>query len=454
MKILHRCVSTPIVPAREVPGAVGGPLCGVRFVGQANIDCAGYRTGNGSPGWLVSHEPSKRSAPCLGALLRVGALLVGMAHQDELGFSLAGRNEHYGRLDNPAAPGRSVGGAASGPAVAVASREAELALGLDTCGSVRVPASHCGLFGLRTTHGRVSTEGVCALAPSLDAIGLLAASATTALAAARALLAPIEPDARPREPPPPPSSVTVLFAEDALRLFSCAEQTDLPAKGRSAAEAAYGARARRIAQTVAWRAQGVVPIDVGAHLLEAVGEDLASLAPDGAACPGLQAAGRLLRAIHAEEATASFEKWREEYEEVAGAPPLLGAETAALVACAAGEARLGADGRRTRAALGEALGWLLASHEDGEGALALLCLPAAPSAAPLPAVPHEAAYRERCLALAALASLAGCPQLVVPAGTCPVSGLPLSVSFLARPGRDDELVQAVTRVMGDDDGDE
>ena len=132
---------------------------------------------------LVACKPSSpptsavSHASPVARLLDAGATLVGKAHMDELAFSVGGENAHYGTLDNPIAPGRTVGGSSSGSAVAVASGLCDFALGTDTSGSVRVPAAHCGLFGLRTSHGAIDTSQVCALAPSFDTVGIFARDA-------------------------------------------------------------------------------------------------------------------------------------------------------------------------------------------------------------------------------------------------------------------------------------
>mmetsp|Transcript_28244 Transcript_28244/g.71045 ORF Transcript_28244/g.71045 Transcript_28244/m.71045 type:complete len:145 (-) Transcript_28244:50-484(-) len=132
------------------------------------------------------------------------------------------------------------------------------------------------------------------------------------------------------------------------------------------------------------------------------------------------------------------------YEEIAGEPPRLGAEAAPWAASAP---RL-ADRERLRGALAEALDTLLAAHEDSEDALAILCMPAAPPPTPLDEAARDSAYGERGFALSALASLTGCPQIVVPVGAYADEGstLPLCVSFLARRGRDLTLVKAIQRL--------
>ncbi len=151
-----------------------GPLNGLTFAVKDFIDVAGCRTGGGNPDWLAGHPAAAHSAPVVEALLGAGARLVGKTNMDELAFSLEGANAHYGTPVNPACPDRLPGGSSSGSAVAVAAGLVDFALGTDTGGSVRVPASFTGVFGFRPTHGRVSTVGVAPFAPSYDTIGWLA----------------------------------------------------------------------------------------------------------------------------------------------------------------------------------------------------------------------------------------------------------------------------------------
>ncbi|MGA3064658.1 MAG: amidase [Methylocystis sp.] len=151
-----------------------GPLSGLTFAVKDFIDVAGCHTGGGNPDWRASHPPAEISAPVVEALLGAGARLVGKTIMDELAFSLEGANAFYGTPVNPACPDRLPGGSSSGSAVAVAAGLVDFALGTDTGGSVRVPASFTGIFGFRPTHGRISTVGVAPFAPSYDTIGLLA----------------------------------------------------------------------------------------------------------------------------------------------------------------------------------------------------------------------------------------------------------------------------------------
>src|SRR5437867_13020148 len=155
-------------------GTGGGPLANLIFGAKDIYNIVGHKTGFGSPDWLATHGPATWMAPSVQVLLDAGADLVGKTHCDELTFSLTGENSHYGTPINVNAPGRIPGGSSSGSAAAVAGRLVDFAVGSDTGGSVRAPASFCGIYGIRPTHGRVSLEGACPLAPSFDTCGWFA----------------------------------------------------------------------------------------------------------------------------------------------------------------------------------------------------------------------------------------------------------------------------------------
>jgi amidase len=160
---------------REATGH--GRLDGLTFAVKDLIDVAGAHTGGGNPDWLASHDAAATSAPVVDAALAAGAQLLGKTVTDELAFSLEGENAHYGTPVNPACPERLPGGSSSGSAVAVAAGLVDFALGTDTGGSVRVPASFTGVFGFRPTHGGVSAQGVVEFAPSYDTVGWFARTA-------------------------------------------------------------------------------------------------------------------------------------------------------------------------------------------------------------------------------------------------------------------------------------
>ena len=162
-----------------VAASGSGPLNGLRLAVKDVFAVAGHRRGAGNPAWLAEAEPETTHAWAVGALLDAGAEITGIAQTDELTYSLDGTNAHYGTPPNPAAPGHVPGGSSSGPASAVALGEADAGLGSDTAGSVRVPSSYCGLYGMRPTHGAVPVTGLLPLAPGFDTVAWLARDAAT-----------------------------------------------------------------------------------------------------------------------------------------------------------------------------------------------------------------------------------------------------------------------------------
>ena len=172
--------------APTAPGSLTGTSVAVKDL----FDVAGHRVGAGNPVWLAGARPATRTAPVVAALLAAGAAIAGIARTDEFAYSLAGTNGHYGTPPNPAAPDRIPGGSSSGPAAAVALGQADVGLGTDTGGSIRVPASYQGLYGIRPSHGVIDTAGVLPLAPSFDTVGWLTRDPGTLSRVGRVLLPP------------------------------------------------------------------------------------------------------------------------------------------------------------------------------------------------------------------------------------------------------------------------
>jgi amidase len=162
------------------------------------FDVFGYRTGNGHPRWLETHSPAERTASAVERLLATGAHLVGKTYCDEMTYSINGENVHYGTPVNPRAPGRIPGGSSSGSASAVSGGLVDFALGTDCGGSVRIPAGYCGIYGIRTTHGLVPTDGVIPLARSFDTVGWFAQTASLMQRVGSVLLPPTNPFAPKR----------------------------------------------------------------------------------------------------------------------------------------------------------------------------------------------------------------------------------------------------------------
>ncbi len=193
----------------ELKGVGSGPLAGLSFGAKDIYDVAGNKTGFGSPDWLATHDAARFTAPALTRLIDAGAHMIGRTHTDELTYSLNGENAHYGTPVNVNAPGRIPGGSSSGSAAAVAASLVDFALGSDTGGSVRAPASFCGIYGMRPTHGRIPLEGACPLAPSFDTAGWFARDAEMMERVGRVLLV---------DDTPAPKPSHLMLAQDAFAL--------------------------------------------------------------------------------------------------------------------------------------------------------------------------------------------------------------------------------------------
>jgi amidase len=178
------------MPYPDVPvnAASTGLLTGLRFGVKDLFDVAGYPTSGGQPFVLAMSGIKQKNAQTVQALLDAGAQFAGKTVTDEFAFSMNGQNAHFGSPINGAAPDRISGGSSSGSAAAVSHALVDFALGTDTGGSVRAPASHCGLVGLRPSHGRVSLSGALDLAPSLDTCGWFTRDLPTFLRVGEVLL--------------------------------------------------------------------------------------------------------------------------------------------------------------------------------------------------------------------------------------------------------------------------
>ena len=194
-------------------GSGRGSLLGHSFAAKDLFDVAGLVTGCGNPDWAATHPPARRHAWAVQALLDAGAILVGRTVTDEISLGLLGRNQFQGTPLNPRAPDRLPGGSSSGSAAAVAGGLADFALGSDSGGSVRVPASFTGLYGLRPTHGLIPVAGLMPQAPSFDTVGFFASDARTLTAVGSVLLNSSASANPPGE---------VLFADDAFALADSA----------------------------------------------------------------------------------------------------------------------------------------------------------------------------------------------------------------------------------------
>ncbi len=395
-----------IGPELLAAGRPGGPLAGVRFAVKDLFDVAGTRTGAGNPDWLSDAPVATAHAPAVVALLAAGGDLWGKTVTDELAFSLSGTNVHYGTPVNSSAPGRIPGGSSSGSASAVAGGAVQLALGTDTAGSVRAPASYCGVFGLRPTHGRIDARGVVELAPSFDTVGLLAIDGPVLAAGWRAIQAGA----------PAPTGAPPLGPRGLGRLVLATDLLDLvdPATRAAVVSAASGLAAQ-----------------LGMALSEArlvSGQD------------GQDGSGELARWRDAFRTIQLVEVWQAHGAWVSERHPSFGPGIAARFEAAAAASPEDAERARTvrgdvRRCLEQFLG------DDG-----VLVQPAAAGPAPpfdiSPAAKDD--LRGRTLTLTAPAGMAGAPVLAMPLAE--VDGLPVGVALVGLAGDDDALVEMATSV--------
>jgi amidase len=379
----------PWIPITEPTDApVEGPLAGVRLAVKDVIDVAGSPTGAGHPRWLATHPPAVRDAEAVARLRAAGAAIVGKNHTDELAYSLSGTNAHYGTPCNPAAPGHTPGGSSSGTAAAVAAGKADLGLGTDTAGSIRVPASYTGLLGLRPTHTRVPRDGVVPLAPSFDVPGLLARDLPTLLAGAGCLLSGL------------------AGGDAAARLL-------LPADLWAAVPA--GVR-EALAPTIDRLAEAL-PTD-RAPLFEAAAVDWD-------------------RARNAFSTVQAAEAWQAHGSWVRRERPTFGPDVTARLDMAAKVTNdEAADGRKTVSLTKS----LLVGRLDRGGVLAI---PSCPGPAPALEVDAD---RMAIVRFTCLASIAGAPAISIPAAR--LAGLPLGLSLIAAPGHDERLLDFVVATIG------
>jgi amidase len=197
-----------------VPSSVGraptgsGALDGLTFVAKDLFALAGHTSSFGLARWRDTHDPSDVTAAAIERLLAAGAELVGFGKLDSLAYSLVGNAGEGSPPRNPRYPDRFTGGSTSGPAAAVAGGLADLGLGSDTAGSMRVPAAACGIWSIRPTHGAVTVDGVLPLAPSFDTVGLFAREPALLRDGVTALTAD--------QLPPAPGPSEVLLAADVL----------------------------------------------------------------------------------------------------------------------------------------------------------------------------------------------------------------------------------------------
>jgi amidase len=368
-----------------------GALSGLRFAAKDVFDVAGHPTGAGNPTWLATHPMPTAHSPVVAQLLAAGATLVGKVLTDELAYSLHGDNVHHGTPINSAAPDCVPGGSSSGSAAAVAAHLVDFALGTDTGGSTRVPASYTGLWGLRTTHGLVRAQGVVPLHPSFDIVTWLAHDSATFERVGAELL-----PANQFEP------TRVLVPQDAWALADPVFAEPLQ-RARDALAALLGIEA------IAQRFAGDTPLTDWRQIYAIVG---------------------------AHEGWATHGAWITEHSPSFGAPIAARWKAASLVTDNAAQVA-----RHQAKAIRKQVRDLL-------GADAIAILPSAASLAPRrDAEPTTVdAVRLRTMAITCIAGLAGLPQVSLPVRLA--GGGVLGVSLLGPAGSDLALIGLAAKLQG------
>ena len=377
-------------PRVRIEGRPGGPLGGLTFAAKDLFDVAGVVTGGGNHDWPTGRPVPARHSWAVQTLLDAGVTLIGKTITDEVSLGILGENAFDGTPVNVRAPGRVPGGSSSGSAAAVAAGICDTALGTDTGGSVRVPASFCGLYGIRPTHGRIDTTGMLPQAPTSDTTGWFARDAET-------------------------------FGRVSSVMLGEALPTVLPTKLIIAVDA-FGFADANVAEALQPMVKRLTAV-VGASREEI-------MAPQG-----LSVWARAQRTLQPHEAYNTFREWLDK-----GNPRFAFSVARALV--------MGSMIPESERA------WANLMRQEARGRLAyllkpgtILCLPTTPFPAPPRGQPLSILdpLRDRITCLCAHGGLAGFPQVNLP-GTTTVDGLPVGLSILGPRGSDATLV-AVARAM-------
>jgi amidase len=373
----------------HIAGKPGGPLSGLSFAAKDLFDVAGHPTGGGNPDWAAFNPVPTKHAWAVQTLLDAGADLIGKTITDEVSLGILGENEFDGTPSNSAAPDRVPGGSSSGSAAAVAAGLCDTALGTDTGGSVRVPSSFCGLYGIRPTHGRLDLAGMLPQAPTSDTTGWFARDAATFARVSAVMLGEAIPTALPSK---------LLIATDAFG-FADTDAAD-----------ALRPKVRRLAQ-----------------LIGAPSEVL--MAPQG-----LSVWARAQRTLQPAEAWQTFKAWVDRDNPRFAFNVARGLVFGSMIP----------ESERS---------WANLMRQEVRGRLrhllppdTILCMPTTPFPAPKRGLPLSTLdpLRDRITCLCAHGGLAGHPQVNIPGAT--VDGAPIGLSILGARGSDAMLV-AVARAM-------
>ena len=385
----YRSCFVPHDLAAPLKGVASGPLAGLNAVVKDMYDIAGERTGCGSPEWLATHPPAARNCPPVQKILDAGATIIGKTVCDEYFYSVSGTNAHYGTPVNVRAPGRLPGGSSAGSAAACGAGLCDFALGSDTGGSVRVPASFNGIYGLRPTHERIEHSGVADMAPSFDVPGWFAATpgvfrkVGAVLLDSRRVAAKID---------------RVVMLEDAF-------------------------------------AQAEEPVaDLLRTLLEFMSDDLPGMAHGRIAPEGFDPWREAFRVVQAYETWQTFGGFITKHK------PNIGPGVKERMQFASTVTRVQADA--SREVVNKARDHIRQIVVPGT----VLALPTAPSISPKIEISGAELeeFRTRVMRLTCTSGISGLPQMSIPGAT--INGCPIGLSFIGWAGGDEALLDLACKL--------
>ena len=368
----------------SLSGKADGLLKDLTFGVKDIFDIENAKTGFGNPAWLKSHEPATTTAAAVQQLLDAGAHMIGKTLTDEMAYSLTGENAHYGTPLNPADADRIPGGSSNGSASVVAAGLVDFSLGTDCGGSVRLPASYCGIFGIRPSLGRVSLDGVIPFSASFDVAGWFARDAQMLARVGNVLL---------EKPPQAVVAKRLLIAEDAFEFIEPVVKTAL--------QSALG--------------------DVSSRFNSCQSVNIYDDTIDNWR--------KVFQTIQASEVWANHGEW------ITRTQPEFGPGIRERMDAAS---RIGsdtvADARKRHAEIKLHLDDMISEND-------VLCLPSSPRIAPLKNMPVdeiEINFRNQAMCLLCVSGLGGLPQVSLPLAQ--LDGMPLGLSLIARQGNDEMLL--------------
>ncbi|MFT2099099.1 amidase [Marinomonas sp. 2405UD66-6] len=369
---------------------VDQPLKGLRLAVKDLFHMAGLPTSAGNPTWLATHSIPTQTSSSVIALLDAGAEFCGKTITDELAYSLNGQNIHYGTPENPITPNRLPGGSSSGSAIAVSAGFADIGLGTDTGGSIRVPSSYNGLFGLRPTHGVIEMDNMVGLAPSFDTVGWMTKDLKALASVAKVLLK---------------ESIETSFN----KVLICDNLID---------QVAHSSELKK--QLDVWRQKGFLTNETPFQIDTKAWKT-----------------SETFRTLQGAEIWCEHGEWIESEKPVFAPDIQIRLEWCATIS--ADDVAIAKQQRK------DFTDWIQSELKDS-----VLIMPTTPGLSPLFEIDVDelAEYRNQLMDITAVAGLAGLPQLHLP--VCELEGAPCGLSLVGPKGSDLELIELAKTLLEQD----